>query len=104
MSDGNKLLDDVSSKYGAPMGRPTIVGPRQVVPVVTSDVFAEKVRCFRVALDSGGYDSGGAYWGVGPPSLYCAMGDDFQAFERAHSRDAAKEKFRKRYPNIKFYR
>lgn len=51
----------------------------------------EKYRLFRVRLDNGGYDDGGAYWGTGAP-LYCATDDagGYQQFVRASSRlDAA---------------
>lgn len=48
-----------------------------------------RVRLFRVRLDSGGYDDGGAYWGIGAP-LYCATdGADYREFIRAPSRFAA---------------
>lgn len=44
------------------------------------------VRVFRVRLDSGGYDDGGAYWGH-YQSLYCATdGDNYRQFTRALSR------------------
>jgi hypothetical protein len=75
---------NVSSVYGAPMGRrsgamrdPTEPAPRSV-------------RLFRVRLDSGGYDAGGAYWGVsgrGAAPLWCATdGVDFEEYVRAGSR------------------
>lgn len=54
-------FQNVSSRYGAPMGRhgsPLGCTPRGV-------------RLFRVRLNSGGYDDGGAYWGHGEP-LWCA--------------------------------
>ena len=49
------------------------------------------VRLFRVRLDAGGYDDGGAYWGAGA-RLYCAMCDEGgRQFTRAKSRaDAAR--------------
>jgi hypothetical protein len=51
---------DVSSRYGAPMGR----------SVATPSGDCLTVR--PVALDSGGYDAGGAYWGIGKPLYYVA--------------------------------
>lgn len=71
----------VSATYGAPMGRsesPLGEGPRSV-------------RLFRVHLDSGGYDDGGAYWGHGQ-ALYCAQCDEGgRRFTRAKNRaDAAR--------------
>lgn len=66
----------VNSKYGAPMGRHSY----GVDPV-------GKVRVFEVVLDSGGYDNGGAYWGLGK-TLYCAMdeGGNYVQYIRADSR------------------
>lgn len=61
------------------------------------DVPADSVHLFRVRLNAGGYDSGGAYWGTGTP-LYCAAAlyagpdgepDVYQQFVRAASREAA---------------
>jgi hypothetical protein len=46
------LFPDVSSRRGAPMGRPTI-----------GDVVPLKVRCQKVPMVDGDYDPGGAYWG-----------------------------------------
>jgi len=48
-----------------------------------------RCRLFRVNIDGGGYDDGGAYWGLGKP-LYCLRdesGDEW--FARDHSREAA---------------
>ena len=33
------------------------------------------IRLFKMALDSGGYDDGGAYWGIGEP-IYIAEDKD----------------------------
>jgi hypothetical protein len=76
-----KQFPDVFTRYGAPMGRsssPLGDGPRSV-------------RLFRVRLDSGGYDEGGAYWGRGG-ALYCAQcPEGGRRFTRAKSRaDAAR--------------
>lgn len=52
----------------------------------------KSVNLFKVELDSGGYDDGGAYWGAGGNNLYCARSSecDFQEFARAETRlDAA---------------
>ena len=74
-------MPNVNSKYGAPMGRSRC----GLVP-------SGKVRLFRVRINSGGYDDGGAYWGHGLP-LYCATDDlGFMKFTRAYDRlDAAKK-------------
>ena len=69
-----------------------------------------KVRLFIVYLDSGGYDEGGAYWGIGDP-LYCAYYEvdeelEGRLFIRAKNREEAKKHVRHRYrwPDAKFYR
>jgi len=80
-----KQFSNVSSKYGAPMGRPA-----------TGDAPKGKVSLFQVRLD-GDYDDGGAYWGGRPSApLYCARGeavngDEYQRFVRAHSHAKAAE-------------
>lgn len=66
----------VNGQYGAPMGR-------RESPLGQG---ARSVRVFRVNIDSGGYDDGGAYWGIGNP-LYCAQCDEGgRRFVRAKSR------------------
>lgn len=74
-------LPNVSSRYGAPMGRANEGNIETCLP--------RFVRLFRVDLDSGGYDNGGAYWGHGMP-LWCALDDDGnRQFIRAASRARA---------------
>jgi hypothetical protein len=96
-------LSNVSAKYGAPMGRRSSQGDPDA---------PYKVRLSRVYLDSGGYDSGGAYWGCGAP-LYQALGevpDDPEGFAqveqytRADNREHAKRIIRMLYPAARFYR
>jgi hypothetical protein len=61
---------------------------RAADPTLSVDV-PRSVRLFRVNLDSGGYDDGGAYWGFGG-TLWCAMDDDgSRQFVRAGSRESA---------------
>lgn len=89
-------LPDVNCEYGAPMGR-----MNHPVSELT-----RTVRLFRVNLDVGGYDDGGAYWGHGQ-TLYCATEvrtDGYRAFFRANSRDEAKTEVRELHPEAKFYR
>lgn len=60
-----------------------------------------KVRLTRVSLDRGGYDNGGAYWGIGEPLWYAVSEcGEYAAFFRAPSREAAKAKL----PGRTFYR
>lgn len=75
------------SRFGASMGR---------VTNWTGDPGAGAVRLERVKISSGGYDPGGAYWGVGLP-IYCAWapGTEFVAFVRSPTRTQAKEDFQK---------
>lgn len=74
-------LPEVSSRYGAPLGRRS------------DNVLASgpnRIRLFRVPINSGGYDSGGAYWGLGAP-LWCAIDvDGSTVYFRARNREAAK--------------
>jgi hypothetical protein len=71
---------NVSCKYGAPMGRSADAN---------LDDSPNSVRLFRVNLDSGGYDDGGAYWGTGC-RLYCAIdADGARQFVRAMTRERA---------------
>jgi len=75
---------------GAMMGR-AIDLPRETTA---------KLHLHRVRLDNGGYDPGGAYWGIGQP-LYCAWNDDGEAaYVRASDRAAAKAMF----PNARWFR
>lgn len=90
----NPQFPIVSGKYGAPMGRWTGSEEYKGTPC----------RVFRVKLDTGGYDQGGAYFGgeTFPRKLYCAQGDGLQLFTREHSRSAAKDHFRTVCPTIRW--
>jgi hypothetical protein len=95
-------LSNVSSRYGAPMGRRTYRTDPEA-PI--------KFRLQRVYLDSGGYDSGGAYWGFGRPLYqytgHSAEGTDAEelaeGYLRADSREDAKAQVRALYPKARFY-
>lgn len=69
------------SQYGASMGRPR---------TALDGSSRRKCRLFRLPLDSGGYDQGGAYWGT-PDNLFVLMDDDMDAiaYVRASSRKDA---------------
>jgi hypothetical protein len=91
----------VNCQYGAPMGRSSdhlsglIVEPQ------------EKVTLRRIRINSGGYDSGGAYWGLGQPLFWWSItqeGEESSGFLRASSRDAAKRQIVELHPGAKFYR
>ena len=87
---------DVSSRYGAPMGRHT--GPDYLATE------AGPLYLRRIHLNSGGYDTGGAYWGHGAPLFYVEDQDGNSQFMRASSRDAAKAKIAADWPGTRFYR
>lgn len=87
---------DVSSKYGAPMGRHT--GPNYL------ETSAGKLYLRRVPINSGGYDRGGAYWGSGQPLFYVEDVDGNSQFLRAASRADAKRKIAADWPDATFHR
>lgn len=88
--NGAPFESDVSSKYGAPMGR------RSDAP----ESMTGKTRLQKVKMVGGAYDKGGAYWGGGTP-LYAAWDDDGHvSYVRAGSRVEAKKKF----PHARFSR
>jgi len=75
-------LPDVGSRYGAPMGRTSY----------RLDPDAGEITARRVTLDPGGYDAGGAYWGLGAPLWLVIDGDGSPAYARAQSKaDAIRE-------------
>lgn len=78
----SKQFPAVNSRYGAPMGRSE--SPLGETP--------KGIRLFKVRLDSGGYDDGGAYWGL-PNDLWCAQcPEGGQEFTRASNRLVAAAK------------
>lgn len=76
----NPWQREVSSRYGAPMGRRC--DPQN---------FSGRLKLQKVPL-RGDYDQGGAYWGGGPGTLplWCAWSEDGSAmYVRAESRALA---------------
>ena len=67
-----RQFPQVDSKFGAPMGRPEYG---------TTPTELRSVRLYKVIINPGGYDAGGAYWGTGGP-LYCAESDGYRRFCR----------------------
>jgi hypothetical protein len=94
------ILPRVNCRYGAPMGRPG-AHPGDNPHCVMS------VR--RVPIDGGGYDSGGAYWGLGAP-LWQAHGldqcdgaaDEITDYRRAPSKAAAIAAWAAEWPAARF--
>lgn len=64
-----------------------------------------KFYLVRVPINSGGYDSGGSYWGTGTP-LYRYESADGEAdgYLRGITREAAKAAIREDYPSAEFFR
>lgn len=84
----------VNCARGAPMGRHGKAQDCQ-----------GKVSLRRIPLDSGGYDPGGAYWGLGQPLYW--VGDESGAlddFLRARDRADAKRQILEDWPDARFYR
>ena len=80
------------SQYGASMGRRG------------DDILEGKIHLTRVALDSGGYDPGGAYWGT-PRTLWLAEDEEGRTmYFRAPDRAAAKLHVLKSCPGCRFFR
>jgi hypothetical protein len=55
-----------------------------------------KLSLQRVRLNSGGYDSGGAYWGIGEPLYVATDHENTTVFVRAMTRNGAKHAVRLR--------
>jgi len=85
----------MGNRYGAPMGRHT--GP-DYLATEAGPLYLRRIR-----LDRGGYDAGGAYWGLGEPLYYVEDQDGNAKFFRARSRDAAKAAIRADWPGARFY-
>lgn len=92
----NRPNSPVSSRYGAPMGRHT--GPNYLATE------AGRIHLMRVRLNSGGYDAGGAYWGIGAPLWYVEDQDGNSQYLRARDRAAAKAAILANWPDARFYR
>lgn len=83
-------LSDVSSRFGALMGRRS-----QHLPANAQ----LQLVVHECPIDSQGYDEGGAYWGVSGESLWRARAEEgFECFVRAADRRAAIAEIRGMYP------
>ena len=91
----NNPTPTVSCKYGAPMGR------MDGHPAAFQD---EKCYLQRIPINSGGYDRGGAYWGLGAPLYALGTPDGEWTYFRAHSREDAKAIAREEFPGVRFFR
>lgn len=85
------------SERGAYMGRRETAGDPDAALIF---------RVYRMSIDSGGYDNGGAYWGLGKP-LYRAFASSDELviaaefYMRADSRESVTEEVLRRYPNAR---
>lgn len=96
----------VDGRYGAPLGRTSDHLAGLIVTAADSPFTLRRIR-----LDSGGYDSGGAYWGFGAPLYWWAVEivegdtrDQCSGYLRAANRLAAKNAIRSAQPAARFYR
>jgi len=90
------LTPQCNCQFGAPMGRRTWNG--------NTAPYAGRMYLRRIRLDRGGYDSGGAYWGVGQRLYgYAAEDDSVNGFVRANDWEDAKARVRRLYPLARFF-
>ena len=94
-------LEDVSSRYGAPMGRQDSPADDKTAPI--------KFHLRRMRFVDGDYDTGGAYWGGGNgSSIYQAYAENDEmvviAYVRAPNRFVAKNLVTTQYPKARYYR
>lgn len=87
---------DVNCQYGAPLGRHT--GP-DYLETCAGPLYLRLIR-----LDRGGYDAGGAYWGLGQPLFHVEDQDGNSQFLRAASREDAKARIVEKWEGARFYR
>ena len=89
-------LSNVSSRNGAPMGRPDRLPDDPQAPIV--------LHLERLPMVDGDYDAGGAYWGGPGPdgSMHVAFNDSAQIFVRAKDIADAQAKVRAVLPNATF--
>jgi hypothetical protein len=85
---------NVSSRYGAPMGRHSFEMRK----------LTGKTHLRRILIDNGGYDSGGAYWGIGAPLFYAEDEGGTYCYFRAADRIAAKAMVIAVAPTVRFFR
>lgn len=88
----------VFDDYGAPMGRKS----KDLSIIDESSADDPPFTLRRIKIDSGGYDRGGAYWGLGQP-LYWWDFNGHSGFFRAANRKAAKNLIREIHPLARFF-
>lgn len=98
----SELFPNVSSRYGAPMGRQNITDADPELPIT--------LHLWTMKLVDGDYDVGGAYWGCGFNGEFLCVAFAKQEgvivvriVLRAKNRKDAKAQVRETYPHAKFY-
>jgi hypothetical protein len=94
------LVPKVDGRFGAPMGRANRDGGFAIVEN------GRRCTLVQIPIDSGGYDQGGAYWGLSKDRLYGFIGpiSDIVAYVWAKDREAAKAAIREIHPHALFHR
>lgn len=64
------LCPECSCRHGSPMGRGNAGTEDLIEHLDACSPEEARIRYLRIPLNAGGYDPGGAYWGLGS-SLYC---------------------------------
>ena len=91
------ILEHVTSKYGAPMGRPNVLPADPSASV--------RLHLRKLDMVDGDYDEGGAYWGGGGAPIRVAYDEEtVRVFVRARTRYAAKAAVLELVPGARFYR
>ncbi len=98
LADGQRVCT------GARLGRGTRAESNATGPE------AVKVTLQRVRINQGGYDSGGAYWGLGAPLYWACVKypndparQSVDMWFRAPDRSGAKDHVRAQFPQARFY-
>lgn len=97
---------NVSCRYGAPLGRASDNLSALIVESTDPAFTLQHVK-----INGGGYDAGGAYWGLGQRLYWWSITiregdsvDECSGYFRAKDRAAAKAHIRDLHPNAKFLR
>lgn len=98
--DARNPTPPVNAKYGAPMGRHARGSEYKLTE------HAKPVYLVRCRLDNGGYDAGGAYWGLGEPLYYYSAQPEglIDGYVRGRTREIAKGNVCKILPGARFYK
>ena len=90
------ILEHVTSKYGAPMGRPNVLPADPSAKV--------QLHLHLLNMVDGDYAEGGAFWGGGGDAMRVAYDETVRVFVRTKTRYEAKAAVLKLIPGARFYR